>query len=48
MSEAGQPLAEWIGKRETRDEIISLTPALGVNAMLDIQDRPLAIGGPRG
>lgn len=46
MSEAKQPFAEWIGKRETQAEIVSLAPALGVNAMLDIEDRPLTGGDP--
>ena len=46
MSEAMQAYAEWIGKRETQAEIVSLAPALGVKALLDIEDRPLADGDP--
>ncbi len=44
MAEQKQPFAEWVGQQEMRQEVIALSPALGVNAMLDIEDRPLANG----
>lgn len=46
MTEQTEPFAQWIGRQEIREEIISLTPALGVNATLDIEDNPLAAGSP--
>lgn len=46
MGEAKQPFAEWIGKRETREEILSAEQALAVNAILDIEDRPPVAGDP--
>ena len=46
MGEANRPYVEWLGRREIREEFISLAPALGVNAVLDIEDRSLADGDP--
>ncbi len=46
MNEARRPFADWIGKRESEEDVISLAPALGVNAMLDVEDQPLAAGDP--
>ncbi len=46
MIAPGSPYARWIGSRETRDDIISLSPALGVEATLDNADSPLQAGAP--
>ena len=44
MNESGNAYDQWIGSRENRDDIISLSPALGVEATLDNDNSPLQIG----
>ncbi len=46
MNTPGSFYARWIGSRETRDDIISLSPALGVEATLDNEDSPIQAGAP--
>lgn len=46
MNESGHAYDEWIGSREDREDVISLSPALGVEATLDNADSPLANGKP--
>ncbi len=44
MNGSGNAYDQWIGSRENRDDIISLSPALGVEATLDNDNSPLQIG----
>lgn len=46
MAAANNPYEQWIGSTEQRDDIISLSPALGVEATLDNDDSPLQAGSP--
>ncbi len=44
MNASDNPYAKWIGSLEEREDIISLSPALGVEAALDNEDSPLKFG----
>ncbi len=46
MSKKGKPLSDWIGSEELREDVISLSPALGVNAMLDRVAPTPELGSP--
>ena len=46
MSVASNPYAKWIGSVEEREDTISISPALGVEALLDNSDSPLKTGDP--
>ncbi len=44
MEASEKPYAQWLGSKEERDDIISLSPALGVEATLDNANSPLCAG----
>ena len=46
MSEDENPFSAWVGSTEVRQDIITLSPALGVNAMLDREGPAPDIGDP--
>lgn len=46
MNASDGPYAQWIGSLEQREDIISLSPALAVEAALDNVDSPLNSGDP--
>ena len=46
MSAPANPYAQWIGSSEECEDIISLSPALGVEATLDNDNSPLQSGAP--
>jgi len=46
MNEQAKPLTDWIGSKELREEVISLTPALGVHAVLERAGALPEMGGP--
>jgi len=46
MSEDQNAFSAWVGSTEVRQDIISLSPTLGVSAMLDREGPPLDIGDP--
>lgn len=46
MSDGSKPLADWIGSKEVREEIISEFPALAAAAMLDLDGAQMTRGNP--
>lgn len=46
MATADQPYSDWIGSTEEREDLIALSPALGVEATLNNENSPLRAGSP--
>jgi len=46
MSTDQNPFSDWVGSPEVKQDIITLSPALGVSAMLDREGPPLDMGDP--